>query len=296
MRLKAGNTENDQNYTSRGIGGGLVPAIFVMFDRIREKLFEIQERERAFIFYACESGSRAWGFPSANSDYDVRFLYVRERDFYLSIDVENKRDVVEMPINDELDISGWDLRKALQLLRKSNPPLLEWLSSPIVYFQDDELLARFRSLVPISYSPTACMYHYLHMARGNYREYLKGDEVSVKKYFYVLRPLLAIKWIEERSEVVPMEFGVMVDSLLPDSSLRSEIINLIERKKQGDELKREPKIAVIGEFIENEMQRLQTLSIPRRDEKPLMKTLNDAFREMIEKSAIRSPFLNRARN
>lgn len=267
-----------------------------MFDRINEKLLEIQEREGVFIFYACESGSRAWGFPSANSDYDVRFLYIRERDFYLSIDVEDRRDVIEVPINDELDISGWDLRKALRLLRKSNPPLLEWLSSPIVYMQDDELLAKFRSLVPISYSPTACMYHYLHMARGNYREHLKGDEVAVKKYFYVLRPLLAIKWIEERAEVVPMEFGVMVDALLPDSNLRSEIRNLIERKKQGDELNREPKIPVISEFIENEIQRLQTLSIPRRDEKPLMKTLNAAFREIIEKSADRVPHLNRANN
>lgn len=267
-----------------------------MFDRIKEKLLEIQEREGVFIFYACESGSRAWGFPSVNSDYDVRFLYTRERDFYLSIDVEDRRDVIELPIDDELDISGWDLRKALRLLRKSNPPLLEWLSSPIVYLQDEEMIARFRSLVSISYSPTACMYHYLHMARGNYREYLKGEEVAVKKYFYVIRPLLAIKWIEERSEVVPMEFGVMVDTLLPDSDLRSEIRNLIERKKQGDELKREPKIAVISEFIENEITRLQTLSIPKRDEKPVMKILNDAFREMIEKSATRIPHLNCAPN
>lgn len=114
-----------------------------MFDRIKEKLLEIQEREGVFIFYACESGSRAWGFPSVNSDYDVRFLYTRERHFYLSIDVEDRRDVIELPIDDELDISGWDLRKALRLLRKSNPPLLEWLSSPIVYLQDEEMIARF---------------------------------------------------------------------------------------------------------------------------------------------------------
>lgn len=258
-----------------------------MFDRIVEKLAEIQARENVRIFYACESGSRAWGFPSANSDYDVRFLYVRDRDFYFSIDVEDRRDVIELPIDDELDISGWDLRKALKLLRKSNPPLLEWLSSPIVYLQDDEMIARFRSLVPVSYSPTACMYHYLHMARGNYREYLKGDEVAVKKYFYVLRPLLAIKWIEERSDVVPMEFGVMVDALLDNSNLRSEISNLIERKKQGDELKREPRISVISDFIENETERLKDLTIPPRDDKPLMETLNSAFREIVEKSAFR---------
>lgn len=257
-----------------------------MLETIRENLKALEAKERVQIFYACESGSRAWGFPSANSDYDVRFIYIRDRDFYLSINVEDRRDVIEVPINDELDISGWDLRKALRLLRKSNPPLLEWLSSPIVYLQDDDLINKFRSLVPTSYSPTACMYHYLHMARGNYRDYLKGDEVAVKKYFYVLRPLLAIKWIEEREDVVPMEFGIMVDSLLTDSKLRGEIQSLIERKKQGEELKREPKAPVISHFIETEMDRLKNLSIPRRDEKPLMDTLNTAFREMIELSRI----------
>ena len=122
-----------------------------MKEIIRDKLLEIQGEENVHIFYACESGSRAWGFPSANSDYDVRFLYVRERDWYLSIDVETKRDVIECPINDELDVSGWDLRKALSLLRKSNPPLLEWLSSPIIYMIDEEITERFKALMPICY-------------------------------------------------------------------------------------------------------------------------------------------------
>jgi predicted nucleotidyltransferase len=257
--------------------------------RIVDKLLEIEERENVQIFYACESGSRAWGFPSADSDYDVRFLYVRESDLYLSIDVEEKRDVIELPIVDDLDVSGWDLRKALKLLRKSNPPLLEWLSSPIIYLQDEPLISKFKSLVPLCYSPIACTYHYLQMARGNFREYLKGDEVTVKKYFYVLRPLLAINWIEQRSDVVPMEFGIMVDSLITDPALKSEIENLIERKKRGEELKREPKIPVISDFIEREMERLTSKQIGRRDEKPLTETLNRVFREMLNASTIRNP-------
>ncbi|HMU32605.1 MAG TPA: nucleotidyltransferase domain-containing protein [Pyrinomonadaceae bacterium] len=260
-----------------------------IFETIKAKLLEIEKEENVRIFYACESGSRAWGFPSVNSDYDVRFLYIREQNFYLSIDVEDKRDVIEVPIDDELDINGWDLRKALRLLRKSNPPLLEWLSSPTVYLEEEELIKKFRSLVPLSYSPTACMYHYMQMARNSFREYLKGDEVSVKKYFYVLRPLLAIKWIEERSDVVPMEFGIMIDALLHDSDLKSQILKLIERKRKGEEMSREPKIPAISGFIETEMDRLKDLSIPRRDEKPLMKTLNDAFREIVNRSAIRDP-------
>lgn len=261
-----------------------------MFETIGNKLLQIEKEQNVYIFYACESGSRAWGFPSANSDYDVRFLYIRRKDWYLSIDVDVKRDVIECPITDDLDISGWDLRKALGLLRNSNPPLLEWLSSPIVYLQDDPLIEKFRNLVPVCYSPTACIYHYLHMARGNYREYLKGEEVSVKKYFYVLRPLLAIRWIEEFSDVVPMEFGIMVESLIDEPLLKSEILNLIERKRQGEELKREPRIAAISDYIESEIERLRTKTIGKRGEKPITKILNIAFREMIDESEISGQF------
>jgi predicted nucleotidyltransferase len=253
---------------------------------ILDELHNIEKEYRVQIFYACESGSRAWGFPSADSDYDVRFLYVRERDWYLSIDVEDKRDVIELPINHDLDISGWDLRKALKLLRKSNPPLLEWLSSPTVYLQDDALIRKFRDLAPLFYSPTSCCYHYLQMARNNFREYLKGDTVKIKKYFYVLRPILAIKWIEECSEIMPMEFGIMVDRLISDPSLKQAINNLIERKKQGEELKLEPKIPVISDFIEREMERVTTKVFDRQGDKHSVELLNSAFREMISMSRI----------
>ena len=100
---------------------------------VARRLRQIEAEEGVRIFYACESGSRAWGFPSKDSDYDVRFLYAHPRPWYLSIDVERKRDVIERPITDEIDLGGWDLRKALQLFRKSNPPLLEWLQAPIIY-------------------------------------------------------------------------------------------------------------------------------------------------------------------
>ena len=253
-----------------------------MFEAIRNKLKEIGEQENVHIFYACESGSRAWGFPSANSDFDVRFLYVREKDWYLSIDVETKRDVIECPINDELDVSGWDLRKALGLLRKSNPPLLEWLSSPIIYMIDDEITQKFKALMPICYSPSACIFHYPNMARNNFREYLKGDIVSVKKYFYVMRPILAINWIEKYETVIPMEFGDLVDDLIADTTLRDEIDALIERKRAGDELKREPRIEVISTFIETELKRLESSVFFKRDDKPQIDALNTAFREILE--------------
>jgi predicted nucleotidyltransferase len=128
-------------------------------------LENIEEEEQVKIFYACESGSRAWGFPSADSDYDVGFLYLHPRDWYLSIDLETKRDVIERPIDDGLDFSGWDLRKALKLLRKSNPPLIEWLGSPTIYREHFSVATQMRDLLTRYYSPEASQYHYLHMAR-----------------------------------------------------------------------------------------------------------------------------------
>jgi predicted nucleotidyltransferase len=145
---------------------------------INSKLLQLEQEEEIHIFYACESGSRAWGFPFSDSDYDVRFLYIHPSNWYLSID--NKRDVLERKINDLIDISGWDIRKALKLLRKSNPPLLEWLNSPIVYRQRPNIVEKIRILMPEFYSPKSRLYHYLHMADGNFREYLKSEIVWVK--------------------------------------------------------------------------------------------------------------------
>jgi uncharacterized protein len=244
---------------------------------ILPRLSEIEKEESVTIFYACESGSRAWGFPSKDSDYDVRFLYLRSQDWYLSIDVEEKRDVIERPISDMLDISGWDLRKALKLLHKSNPPLLEWLNSPIVYQQKLTIVERIRELVPEYYSPVACLHHYLHMAEGNYREYLKGEIVWVKKYFYVLRPLLAINWIEKESSVMPMEFGALVERCVPSLALREAIEILLERKRKGHELDREPRIPAISDFIESELKRLAKNVIETK-RKPDIEKLNELFR------------------
>lgn len=146
-----------------------------MKKEIVTRLYEIEEEQNVKILYACESGSRAWGFPSSDSDYDVRFLYVNPLEWYLSI--VNKRDVIEYPLNEQLDINGWDLQKALLLFRKSNPPLMEWLGSPIIYLEEYSTTEKMRELAKEYYSPIASIYHYLHMAQGNHGEYLKGERV-----------------------------------------------------------------------------------------------------------------------
>lgn len=200
-------------------------------ENILLELGKIEREEQVRIVYACESGSRAWGFPSKDSDYDVRFIYVRPVEWYLSI--FDKRDVIERPISDLLDINGWDLRKALNLFRKSNPPLLEWLQSPIPYFTKYSVAKQIRSVSPLSFSPKSCMYHYLHMAKGNYREYLQGEQVKIKKYFYVLRPILACGWIAKYNSMPPIEFDRLVEALIPEQSeLRATVEQLLRRKKR----------------------------------------------------------------
>jgi hypothetical protein len=145
-----------------------------IFTNVQRALTAIERGEAIRVLYACESGSRAWGFASGDSDYDVRFIYVHPRDHYLSVFAN--RDVIEQKITDDLDISGWDLRKTLGLVSKSNPPLLEWFKSPIVYRQDPEFVGAFRSLMDQFYSPKRCFAHYLHMGAGNWRRYIEGRE------------------------------------------------------------------------------------------------------------------------
>jgi len=221
----------------------------IIHSSIREQLREVERTEQVRIVYACESGSRAWGFPSQDSDYDVRFLYVRPVDWYLSI--FDKRDVIERPISDRLDLSGWDLRKALNLFRKSNPPLLEWLQSPIVYLEAWSTAEQTRRMSPLAFSPRACLYHYLNMAKGNYREYLQGERVRIKKYFYVLRPVLACEWIERTNGMPPMAFDELLGRLVPEGSdLREAVEALLARKRAGEELDLEPRIGPINDYLE----------------------------------------------
>jgi predicted nucleotidyltransferase len=225
-----------------------------LLQRIKKELSQIEQEKDVKIVYACESGSRAWGFPSQDSDYDVRFIYIHKPNWYLSI--SKARDVIEKPICDSLDISGWELQKALCLFRKSNPPLLEWIGSPIVYLEQFSTVSDMRSIAHEYYSQNACTYHYLHMVNGNLKNYLCGSEVWVKKYFYVLRPLMAILWMEQGRGLVPTDFTVIVNNLDIPQLLREAINELIEEKKAGKELRRGPRNELISSFIETELERL----------------------------------------
>lgn len=245
-------------------------------------LAQIEEREQVRVCLAVESGSRAWGFPSRDSDFDVRFIYAHHRDWYLSI--EDRRDVIERPLTDMIDLAGWDLRKALQLFRKSNPPLLEWLQCPIVYVDRGTLAARLRALSPRFFSPEASFFHYLHMARGNFREYLQGQNVWRKKYLYVLRPIAAMRWIDEGLGPVPIEFHRLLDATVTDPGLRSAIDGLLSAKIAGNELDEGPRIPVISEFIEQELGKFESREVSRRAAVPAIEELDVLFREILDES------------
>lgn len=245
-------------------------------------LTRVETQENVVVLLAVESGSRAWGFPSKNSDFDVRFIYLHPPDWYLSVDLEGRRDVIERPLVDDIDLSGWDIRKALKLFLKSNPPLLEWLQCPIVYRERHALADRMRGLLPVFYSPQASFFHYLHMARGNVREYLKGDVVWRKKYFYVLRPLLAMRWIDRGLGPVPIEFAKLVDATVADPGIRRAIADLVKAKVAGDELDRGPRIPLLSDFIQEEMARHEQATSERASPSPAVAPMNDLFRATLD--------------
>ena len=217
-----------------------------MKELIQKKLREIEQREECRILLAVESGSRAWGFASPDSDYDVRFIYVRPEKAYLRLD--RTRDVIEVPINDELDINGWDIDKTLRLLHKSNPTVFEWFSSPIIY-QTSAFADQFRPIMQKYFSSKAGLWHYLHMAEGNYRDYLRGEMVRAKKYFYVLRPILACKWILEKGTPPPMLFTDLVKSELPDD-LSETVYQLLDLKMNSPEIKEIPRIDQLNRYLD----------------------------------------------
>lgn len=221
--------------------------------RVMQALVDIEAEHDVTVLYACESGSRGWGFASPDSDYDVRFLYVHRLSWYLA--VEPRCDVIELPISDELDVGGWELRKALRLLRRANPVLLEWLDSPVIYRQNEAFVEVLRQLAARWFSPKRGRHHYLAMARRNFRGYLQGDTVRLKKYLYVLRPLLAAQWIERGLGQPPMRFADLAERLVTDVALLAEINALLEIKMRAGEADYSPRWPRIHAFIEGELAR-----------------------------------------
>ena len=249
-----------------------------IIDTIKEKIIEIEKRENIKILHCVESGSRAWGFPSPDSDYDARFIYVRPKEYYLRLD--KTRDVIEWQLDETLDINGWDLQKMLRLLHDSNPTVFEWKNSPIVYKTSDEWKC-ISKVIDDYFSAKSGIYHYLSMAKTNYREYLKGDVVRLKKYFYVLRPLLACEYIRENQKSPPMLFEDLL-CYLEDGEVKDEVLKLLALKMSTSELGEGKAVTCINKYIEDKISEFDEYAkgMPAL-QKLEWNTLNNLFLEIV---------------
>jgi predicted nucleotidyltransferase len=251
-------------------------------DRIRKYLEQIEKEKNVTILLAAETGSRGWGFPSPDSDYDIRIIYKHHEDWYLSLG--ERKDTIEMMLeNNDLDISGWDIRKALRLLWKSNPPLLERIQSPILYKYDEDFFTQINEIATTYYSRIATMHHYLNMAIKCYEDVAGKQEYKLKRFFYALRTASVCRWIMEKDEMPPIEFNKVLDGINLPSGIRQKIEDLVAFKAQQDESYlhngEEELIAYIKESIDLAESVAKTLPPAKGN----MEDLDLFFRQIIKK-------------
>lgn len=247
---------------------------------ILRRLANAEAEHGVRILFAIESGSRAWGFASPNSDYDVRFVYMHEPTWYQAVDLEERRDVIEYPIVDDIDLNGWDVRKALRLFWKSNPAFVEWIQSPITYIERGNFRTDALRALPEVYSPEKGLYHYRSMAKTNYRGYLREPTVRLKKYFYVLRPLLAARWVARNGQAAPIEFDRLL-TMLDDRAVLEAIDVLLAQKRAAPELGLAPAVPILNAFIEAELADtpIEVPAKPRGEQ--VIATLNTLFHDAL---------------
>lgn len=247
-----------------------------MQTNILNKLKEIELDKGVEVLYAVESGSRAWGFASPDSDYDIRFIYKHSLDYYLSL--WEQPDTIEFMTSENLDGSGWDLRKTLKLLSKSNVALLEWLYSPIIYCENEPVMNTLRTLAAHCFSPIATMHHYLSTTR-NFMDACCQDHVKLKSYFYALRTALAGKWIVENNTFPP----VLFTDLLPiaPTNIQEKITELMTIKANQDESYLHPKEALITNFLLETVAFNQEKASGLGSGKKRSEELDGVFRNMI---------------
>ncbi|MBD8026769.1 nucleotidyltransferase domain-containing protein [Ureibacillus sp. Re31] len=256
-----------------------------MKEAILQKLMDIEELYSVKILYAVESGSRAWGFATEHSDYDVRFIYVHHPNWYLSIDpqgIGSKKDSMEFPINNHLDINGWELTKALRLFRKSNPTILEWLNSEIVYYQNDFFIDNLCLLQKDVFSPISCLHHYLNVANNNYKSYLQRPIVKVKIYLYAVKSLLACSWIEKFQTVPPITIQDLLP-LLDYKKEKLEVEQLLKRRNLGEEFNMTVPLPILNNYIQEECIRIKNY-IPtlKEEQRNATEKLDHLFRQTLQ--------------
>lgn len=249
-------------------------------ENITDLLNNLERKKHIKILYACETGSRAWGFPSPDSDYDVRFIYMHERDWYLSLNT--RKDTIEH-MDGDLDVTGWDLKKSLILLKKSNAPLIERFMSPIEYHTVPGFKHEFKSLIETHYSPTAVFHHHHSLAKKFWDELKDSNEIKLKSYFYLTRSLLSCNWIIKSNSVVPMHIEGLME--LTSSDYRTRLMELIKLKATVDEKYLHPKDELLNGHIKQLWDSVEAgnegLAVSTADFSPL----NDFFLKTVNQHA-----------
>ena len=249
-----------------------------MEQEIKEHIELLAKKENIKILFAIESGSRAWGCPSPDSDYDVRIIYAHPKRKYLSIDDPNES--IDYFHGKLLDINGWDIKKALKLIRKSNATPFEWAQSPIVYKDDENFRARILELSKTYFQPQHTLNHYKGIAKNSYWSNKEGDKINLKKLFYVLRPIMAAKWIIEKGTVPPMDIPNLMP-MIRDFKIVDEIKSLLKFKLTANEDHIHEVHPMITDFIEEEFKMISNKNLDKI-EIPDNSILNNAFHEIIK--------------
>lgn len=230
------------------VGLGIDAAVDRIRPLVHERLREVEAERDLRVLFACESGSRAWGFASDDSDFDVRFIYVRPAKDYVKL--RPSVDAFDLHGDNDLDLAGWDVRKTAELMRKSNGPLLEWIDSPIIYEADADFHGRLRELREMYFDPKKAIYHYLSLAGGVWSKYIEGvAQPKRKKYLYVLRPLACVRFIEQHGSQPPTLFQSVLDGIEIEDAARDAIARLVADKRANRELAEGPADAVLNGWI-----------------------------------------------
>lgn len=251
-----------------------------MNNAIHHELTNIENKNNVKILYAVESGSRGWGFASKDSDYDVRFIYLHKADWYLNIFPGD--DIIEIPVDEVLDINGWDLRKALQLLYKSNPPLLEWLSSPIVYKEEQAFISALRNIAEDYFAPVPVIYHYINLAKKSFEGMENAEFIKIKKLFYVIRPIAACMWVEAYNSMPPMNLQAMMSKLHIDKEIKNIIEELVIYKADCIESDTMKLTIELIEFLKQKLNYYDSyVKNVKKEKKRDAKVLNDFFQKTL---------------
>ena len=252
-----------------------------MLDKIKAALEKVEQDYDIQILYTCESGSRAWGFPSPDSDYDVRFVYVHRLPWYLQIG--KTQDTIDKMLPDDLDLGGWELRKTLELFAGCNLALNEWLGSDILYREPHPSVAKLQAKIQDYFNGKKAIHHYYSLATNVSEKHFHNRTISIKKLFYVLRPIYACLWILKQDTMPPTQFQQMLKMGLGDEATESWIHKTIREKEQANEGQTIDVNETAYQWIQDKLTQIeqQAFDYPAPTDKQTLEPLNKLFQEVV---------------